>query len=128
MRGKYFLVGLIAATATVSAVGACSHSNEAAGDLAPSAAVGLHVRNENFFDMDVFSVSDGFSRRLGTVGGGSSRNFIIDPGPAAQDFRIVASPIGANGRASTGSISVAPGQTIDFTIGSVLRNSTVFIR
>jgi len=122
------MVGLIAATATVSGLGACSHTNEAAGELAPSSAIGLHVRNDNFLDMDVYAVSDGLATRLGTVTGNSSRNFVVNASMAVPDFRIVATPIGGNGRASTGALSVTPGQTIDFTIGSVLRNSTVFIR
>jgi hypothetical protein len=128
MRGKSLIVGLMAATATVSAVGACSHSYEAGGEVAPASAIGLHVKNENFLDMDVYAVSNGLATRLGTVTGNSSRNFMVDGSAANQDFRIVATPIGGNGRASSGAITAVPGQTIDFTIGSVLRNSTVFIR
>ena len=78
--------------------------------------------------MDVYAVSAGLATRLGTVTGNSSRNFVLDPTVATPDLRIVATPIGGNGRASTGQVLAAPGQTIDFTIGSVLRNSTVFIR
>jgi len=128
MRGKRVLIGLIAATATLPVASACSHTQEAGGEVAPATAVGLHVKNENFLDMDVYAVSDGLATRLGTVTGNGSRNFVLDATLAVQDFRIVATPIGGNGRASTGSVSVSPGQTIDFTIGSTLRNSRVFIR
>jgi hypothetical protein len=128
MRGKRFLIGLMVATATMPAAGACSHQNEQAGELAPANTVDLHVKNENFLDMDVFAVADGQATRLGTVTGNGSRNFVVDAALANRDFRIVATPIGGTGRAGTGSIAVTPGQTIDFTIGSVLRNSTVFIR
>jgi hypothetical protein len=128
MRGKRFLIGLMVATATMPAATACSHANEQAGELAPANTVDLHVKNENFLDMNVYAVKDGQSTRLGTVTGNGSRNFVLDATLAAQDFRIVATPIGGTGRATTGSIAVAPGQTLDFTIGSVLRNSTVFIR
>jgi hypothetical protein len=128
MLRKHFLVGLIAAMATVAAVGACSRANEAGGDVAPASAIGLHVKNNAFLDMDVYAVSDGLATRLGTVTGNGSRNFVLDASLAVQDLRIVATPIGGNGRASSGAIAVAPGQTIDFTIGSTLRNSTVFIR
>ena len=128
MRGKRFLIGLIVATATVPAVGACSHPHELGGELAPANTFDLHVKNENFLDMNVYAISEGQSTRLGTVTGNGSRNFVLDATLAAQDFRIVATPIGGTGRATTGSIAVAPGQTLDFTIGSVLRNSTVFIR
>jgi hypothetical protein len=128
MRGKRFLIGLIVATATVPAVGACSHPNELAGELAPATTIDLHVKNENFLDMNVYAVKDGQSTRLGTVTGNGSRNFVLDASLAALDLRIVATPIGGNGRASSGVIAVSPGRTIEFTIGSMLRNSTVFIR
>jgi len=128
MRGKRVLIGLVAAAATVPVASACSHTQEAGGEVAPATAIGLHVKNDNFLDMDVYAVSDGLATRLGTVTGNSSRNFVLDATLAVQDFRIVATPIGGNGRASTGAVSVSPGQTIDFTIGSILRNSTVFIR
>lgn len=128
MRGRHLLVGLIAATATVSTVGACSRTQEAGGEVAPATAIGLRVRNDNFLDMDVYAVSEGLATRLGTVTGNSSRNFILDASLATRDFRIVAAPIGGNGRASSGSVIVSPGQTIEFTIGSILRNSSVFIR
>jgi hypothetical protein len=128
MRGKRVLIGLFAAAATVPVASACSHTQEAGGEVAPATAIGLHVKNDNFLDMDVYAVSDGLATRLGTVTGNSSRNFVLDATLAVQDFRIVATPIGGNGRASSGSVSVSPGQTIDFTIGSILRNSTVFIR
>lgn len=107
---------------------ACSHTQEAAGEIAPTRAIGLRVRNDNFLDMDVYAVSDALATRLGTVTGNSSRNFVLDASLATQDLRIVATPIGGNGRASTGVVTVAPGQTIDFTIGSILQNSTVTIR
>jgi hypothetical protein len=78
--------------------------------------------------MDVYAVSDGLATRLGTVSGNGSRNFVLDASLASRDLRIVATPIGGNGRASTGAVTVAPGQTIDFTVGPEMRNSRVFIR
>jgi hypothetical protein len=110
-------------------VGACGHSGQASGEVAPATAIGLRVRNDNFLDMDVYAVSAGLATRVGTVTGNTSRNFVLDGSMAdRQDLRIVATPIGGNGRASTGTIAVSAGQTIDFTIGSVLSHSTVFIR
>jgi hypothetical protein len=108
---------------------ACAHPAQASGDVAPVTAIGLRVRNQNFLDMDVYGISAGLATRLGTVTGNSTRNFVLDASMAdGQDFRIVATPIGGNGRATTGDIAVSPGQLIDFTIGSTLRNSSVIIR
>jgi hypothetical protein len=128
MRVKYFLVGMVAATTSLSGLAACSHTNEAGGEVAPASAIGVHVKNENFLDMDVYAVSDGLATRLGTVSGNGSRNFVLDASLASRDLRIVATPIGGNGRASTGAVTVAPGQAIDFTVGPEMRNSRVFIR
>jgi len=128
MKGTRLLIGLAAATVTLSTATACSRPNEAAGDLAPASSIGLTVKNQNFYDMDVYAVSQGLATRIGTVTGNSTRNFSLHPSMAAQDLRIVATPIGGNGRASSGAVSVGAGQTIEFTIGSLLRNSTVFIK
>jgi hypothetical protein len=129
MRGTRLIIGLFAAGATLSSVGACSHNYyEAGGEVAPSGAIGLQVRNENFLDMDVYAVSNGLATRIGTVTGNSTAHFVLNESLAAQDLRIVATPIGGNGRASSGNITVAPGETIDFRIGSTLRNSSVVIR
>lgn len=128
MRSHRFAISLLAVLATVSAASACSHNGQAAGDLAPATAIGLSVTNQNFSDMDVYAVSDGLATRLGTVTGNNSRNFTLNASLATRDLRIVATPIGGNGRASTGEVIVSPGQTIDFRIGSTLRNSTVSIR
>src|ERR1044072_6483984 len=97
-----FLIGLLGATATLSGIGACSRTNEAGGEVAPSNAIGLHVRNDNFLDMDVYAVSDGLPTRIGTVTGNSSRNFVLDASMAGQGFRIVATPIGGNGPRAPG--------------------------
>ncbi len=128
MRSKCLAMVLAAAVATMPLT-ACSHSNEAAGDVVPMEGLALHVANDNFLDMDVYAVSDGVATRVGTVTGNGARDFRIRGSLAINgDLRIVATPIGGAGRASTGSLSVAAGQTIDFRIGSTLANSSVFIR
>jgi hypothetical protein len=128
MKGSRILIGLAAATISLSVATACSRPNEAGGELAPATSIGLTVKNQNFYDMDVYAVSQGLATRVGTVSGNSSHTFTLHPSLAAQDLRIVATPIGGNGRASSGNVSAAPGQTIEFTIGSMLRNSSVIIR
>src|SRR4029079_3974535 len=120
---------MMAVAATLPMAGACAHPAQASGDVAPITAIGLRVRNDNFLDMDVYAISEGLATRLGTVTGNSRHNFVLDASMAdGQDFRIVATPVGGNGRATTGNIAVSPGQLIDFTVGSTLRNSSVVIR
>jgi hypothetical protein len=122
------LVGLFAIGATVGSLSACSHSNTEYGELAPNNQVAVHIQNQNFLDVDVYSVANGLSTRLGTVTGNGTGNFVINASITSQDFSIVARPIGGAGLASTGNISVSAGQTIEFRVGSNLRNSSVFIR
>ena len=127
MWGSRLVIGLMAATVTVSTATACSRPNEAGGDLAPASSIGLVVKNQNFYDMDVYAVSQGLATRVGTVTGNSSRTFTLHPS-MSQDLRIVATPIGGNGRASSGNVQAGAGQTIEFTIGSTLSHSSVIIR
>jgi hypothetical protein len=92
-------------------------------------AVGLVVQNQNFYDMDVYVVSEGVATRVGDVNGNSTARFRLDPSffPSTE-LRVVATPVGGNGRAFSGPLNVMPGQTIVFTIGPVLRQSTATIR
>jgi hypothetical protein len=128
MRARDFVVGLSLALVTGIAASACARTNEAAGTVVPANVVGLRVQNNNFLDVDVYAVSQGVPTRIGTVTGNSTRDFVVDGSLVTQDFRVIATPIGARGQASTGAIIVSPGQTIEFTVGSTLRNSTVSIR
>jgi hypothetical protein len=92
-------------------------------------AVGLIVQNQNFYDMDVYVVSEGLATRVGEVTGNSTGRFTLDPSffPTSE-IRVIATPVGGNGRASSGPLNVAPGQTVTFTVASVLRQSTATIR
>jgi hypothetical protein len=101
-------------------------ANAAAGT---QGSVGLVVQNQNFYDMDLYVVSEGLATRIGDVSGNSTARFTLDPSffPSSE-LRVIATPVGGNGRASSGPLNVAPGQTINFTIASVLRQSSASIR
>jgi hypothetical protein len=88
----------------------------------------IHVRNENFLDMNVFVIVNGVSRRLGTVTGNGSGDFTVDWGiTIGQSIAIQAVPIGGRGSANSGQLSIGLGQMIDFTVAPVLRQSTVSV-
>jgi hypothetical protein len=94
-----------------------------------NAPVTLVVNNQNFNDVDVYAVGDGLPTRVGTVTGNTQASFALNQSfIGATDFRVVATPIGGNGRASTGQINISPGQTVYFTVAPVLRQSSVSIR
>ena len=91
--------------------------------------VPVHVRNDNFLDMNVFVVAGGMARRLGQVTGNSEADFSIEWSVAnGQSFYLQAIPIGGFGAAYSGSLNVGPGQMVDFRIGSTLRQSYATVR
>lgn len=111
------------------AIGGCHRGGFTNAPAETQGAVGLVVQNQNFYDMDLYVVSEGLATRIGDVGGNSSAHFTLDPSFfPSSDFRIIATPVGGNGRASSGPLSVGPGQTINFTIAAVLRQSSATIR
>jgi len=88
----------------------------------------VHVKNENFLDMNVFAVIGGVSRRLGTVTGNSASDFVIPPSFSnGQSVAITAIPIGGSGAASSGQLNVGSGQMIDFRIAPLLRQSSASV-
>lgn len=110
---------------------ACVRHPETEDDQEPQQKadpIAVHVRNENFLDMNVFVIVSGVSRRLGTVTGNSSGDFSVDWGiSVGQSISLRAIPIGGRGSASTGSLSVGLGQMIDFVVAPVLTQSTVSV-
>ncbi|HEY2163791.1 MAG TPA: hypothetical protein VGH04_07375 [Gemmatimonadaceae bacterium] len=88
----------------------------------------VHVRNENFLDVNVFMIVNGASRRLGTVTGNGSGDFTVDWGiTIGQSIALRAVPIGGSGSANTGQLSIGLGEMIEFTVAPVLRQSTVSV-
>lgn len=124
------LLSLLFALVAAASLPACRSSN--AYDVADAEAGGatLVVRNDNFSDMDVYVLSSGLPSRIGTVTANASQTFALRPSmfSGADDFRVVATPIGGNGRASSGRLQVSGGQTVYFTIGARLAQSSATVR
>ncbi|HEY6829579.1 MAG TPA: hypothetical protein VI259_22130 [Gemmatimonadaceae bacterium] len=88
----------------------------------------VHVKNENFLDMNIAVVVSGVSRRLGNVVGNASADFMIDGNLAlGQTVYLTATPIGGRGQATSGGLSIAPGQMIEFIVASTLRQSVATV-
>jgi hypothetical protein len=121
---------LFAALAAALSTGAVSCRSANAYDVnQQGTGVVLVVQNQNFADVDVYAIGAGLPTRVGSVTGNSSQSFKLSESMYRfGDFRIVATPIGGNGRASTGTLSIAPGQTIYFTIAASMNQSTVSVR
>lgn len=90
--------------------------------------ISVHVKNENFLDMNVAVVANGVSRRLGSVSGNSIASFTVPWNVAnGSTIAITARPIGGRGQATTGGLSVSPGQVVEFRVGSLLSQSAVTV-
>jgi len=119
-----------AVLAALTVVGAaCSRNPQPDLDDAISRdPIVVHVKNENFLDMNVFVVASGASRRLGTVTGNGSGEFNVPWSfGSTSGIVLVAQPIGSRGSASSPSLNVSPGQVVEFKVGSTLRQTTATV-
>ncbi|MEO8621028.1 MAG: hypothetical protein ABI625_08175 [bacterium] len=126
MRHQITMLGLAACLASASITGCRSGGAYDVGRVQD--AVGLVVRNDNFYDVDVYAIADVLATRIGSVNGNATQRFELSPSlSGAADLRIVATPIGGNGRASSGQLFVSRGQTIFFTVAAQLRQSSATV-
>jgi hypothetical protein len=126
---RHYRRAALAACAALIVFAACSRNKGPETEPEPRPdPIPVHVKNENFLDMNIFVVTSGISRRLGTVSGNASGDFLINWSVAnGQTVTITASPIGGRGGATSGALSVGIGQVIDFKIGSTLRQSVASV-
>ncbi len=124
---------LLVALALGSAAGACGRSagSYETGSAEPVAnGVLVKVVNNSFSDVDLYAVSrSGQAMRLGMVTATSNGSFVLDPSyfPTGE-LRLLATPIGGNGRANSGLLDVSAGQTVEFDIAPRLRDSSAIVR
>ncbi|MGH7617804.1 MAG: hypothetical protein ACREPM_11290 [Gemmatimonadaceae bacterium] len=120
------------AVLAVALLVACAHntqSNMEADDDPPREPIRVHVRNENFLDMNIAVVSSGVARRLGQVPGNSVGDFTVEFNLAnGQSISISATPIGGSGRYQSPGLSLGSGQLVDVRIASTLRQSSTVVR
>jgi hypothetical protein len=114
-------------TLAFAGVAACAHT-PSVDDEVQHDPIPLHVINENYLDMNVSVNAGGTRRRLGTVPGNSSGDFMIDWSLAdGRQITVLATPIGGNGSASSGALSVGYGEAIDFKVGLRLIQSVATV-
>ena len=121
---------ILATVVGAAAAFGCSHNNPSPDDDIPriTPPIIVHVKNENFSDVNVAAVVSGVSRRLGTVSGNTSGDFAISYNTVnGQPLVLTAVQIGGRGSTNTPNLSVGPGQVIEFKIGSVFRQSTASV-
>ena len=121
------LTGILAPTVTACAQKATSF--EAAN---PPVRTALIIRNQNWYDMRVYLVSESGALpvRIGTAEGSSS-TVIRLRGRALQEIRnrgavrFLISPLGSRANYTTQSTLVHPGDEIQLTVASQLKFSTI---
>lgn len=123
-RLRFFAAGL-----TLTVLAGCSRNKMDTGeDLRPE-PIPVHVKNENFLDMNVYVVISGVSRRLGMVTGNGAGDFKISWSAAyGQSIVLRAVPIGGSGSVTSQGLTVGEGQEIEFKIAATLRQSTAIVR
>jgi len=90
----------------------------------------LEVENRNYLDVAIYAVQGGGRIRVGEVTGTSTKSFVIELNRVAVggEVRFMADPIGSNRTWTTEPLHVYAGQTIELTIESDVRRSTLSIR
>jgi hypothetical protein len=85
----------------------------------------VQVDNQNFNDMNIYLIDEGARVFLGAVNGLSTGTLAIPraAGSSGLRVRLLADPIGSSIPITTPSLSVGPGQTVYWTIGSTPANS-----
>ena len=126
MRSPIAILGIAACLAS-GAVQGC-HRGDPYEMAAEPGGVVLDLKNDSFYEVDVYVIADGLATRVGEVGGVSERKFMLRESVwRAGDLRFIATPVGGNGRANSGPVNVTAGSTVFFTINSTLRNSMVSV-
>ena len=121
---------ITAALLAPAALAACASAGRGGGSGSSQTAT-LEVKNDYLGPVDLYAVRDGgFVRRVGSVFTSKVERFKLgaDLVNAGGTVRIIAVPLAENGRASTGSLIIRPGEIVQFNIASDLRASTVFVR
>ena len=120
------ILGMGAAAGCASGAGTA----QAGGEVSPSSgSVSLVVDNSNLYNVDVYAVLNGVARRVGSVGGNNTATFPLDRSffPTGE-VTFLATPVAGLGRASSGRLTVYPGDEIRFYVAPELDQSTAIVR
>jgi len=111
------------------ALAACASRGARRGDGGDSAI--LEVQNSYPGPITLYAIRDnGFVQRIGNATSSAPQRFRLGPSliGGVSTLRIIAVPLAENGRASTGTITVRPGDVVQFNVAVNLNASSVFVR
>ncbi len=128
--GSILLLLLVTACARKPAgTGPIPDSTPAAEENLANAEITVVIDNHNLLDMTVYLIRGNHPERLGTAPGLSTRIFSL-PWRRVEgrgEIRLAADPIGQNGAIRTEFLVVRPGSVVEWTIESVLGQSSVSV-
>ena len=108
---------------------ACHHaksSDQPTPDTAP-VDVPLEVDNHNWLDVVIYVVHDGERSRIGIANASSQSDFVLPARMVGQghELRLLGHPIGGEGGTVTETVTVEPGQYIEWTLENDLNRSAI---
>ena len=110
---------------------ACAHHRATRAPSAtphtPPAEVALHVTNHHWLDMTILVEHDGQRTRVGAVTAATSAEFVLPLRVfgVLREFRLVGQAIGSPEFIRTETLTIQPGQFIEWTLEHDLRRSSV---
>ena len=121
--------GILLLLLGVGAVSACHHAKQedrATPDTAP-VDVPLEVDNHNWLDVVIYVLHDGDRSRVGIANASSQSSFVLPARLVGQghELRLLGHPIGGEGGTVTETVTVQPGQYIEWTLESDLSRSAI---
>jgi hypothetical protein len=121
-------LGAILLTVAVSA--SAQEAPKKAADKTDRNTIKLVVENNNYLDMHVYGMRDGYYRSLGVVTGLSKAELKIpaDLTWPGADFQILADPIGGTISYLSDAIVMGTGKELDLTLQNDLALSSFMIR
>jgi hypothetical protein len=113
----------------LAAVPACHHAkhdDRPTPDTAP-VDVPLEVENHNWLDVVIYVLHDGERSRVGIANASSQSSFVLPARMVGQghELRLLGHPIGGEGGTVTETVTVQPGQYIEWTLESDLSRSAI---
>ncbi len=117
----------LALVLALTVASACFRRHRASQDTPAAAGVALSVTNHHWLDVVIYVIHDGQRTRVGTVTASSVQTFTLPPWMIGQgrEIRLVGHPIGGVQVAQTETLTVQPGQYIEWTLENDLRRSSV---
>jgi hypothetical protein len=113
----------------LAAAPACHHgkpADQVTPDTTP-VDVPLEIDNHNWLDVVIYVLHDGERSRVGIANASSQSNFVLPARMVGQghELRLLGHPIGGAGGTVTETVTVQPGQYIEWTLENDLNDSAI---